>query len=107
MPCDKFMLAKKDKAIMNGIKKVDILELPSGKYFLDKEVVATPEVLTMLKNYTQEELKKKDFKYPIYSQVGHNDKKTFWIGANITDPKTLSGVIQEIENNLIDNNLKI
>jgi hypothetical protein len=53
MPCDKFVLAKKDKAIMNGIKKVDILELPSGKYFLDKEVVATPEVINMLKNYTQ------------------------------------------------------
>jgi hypothetical protein len=101
MPCDKFVLAEKDKAIMNGVKKLDILELPSGKYFLDKEVIATTEVLTMLKSYTQEDLKKKDFKYSIYSVIADDGKDTFWIGSNIEDPSKLLTVIKEIEKGLI------
>jgi hypothetical protein len=107
MPCDKFALADQDKVIMNGVKKLDILKLPSGQYFLDKNLITTPEVLTMLKSYTKEDLKKKDLKYPIYSIVGYNDKRTFWLGANIDDPSKLLTVIKEIEDSLKNNNLKI
>ena len=98
---DKFVVTSSGKATINGSIELDILELQNGrKYFLDKDIIANKEILTGLKNYTQEDLKKKDFKYPIYSIIGDDGKETFWIGANIDDPSKLLIVIKEIEDNL-------
>ena len=95
---DKFIVTSSGKAIINGSIELDILELQNGrKYFLDKDIIANKEILTGLKNYTQEDLKKKDFKYPIYSQVGHIAGDKNGITIRITDPKTLNEVIKEIE----------
>jgi hypothetical protein len=98
---DRFLINQPGKAIVNNNKEFDILELPSGRYFLNKEVIATKEVLTKLKNYTQDDLKKEDSEYSIYVAVGHYKDNKGGITTKITDPKTLSKIIQEIEKSLI------
>lgn len=101
MNWDQFVIDKPGKAIVNNTTEFDILELPSGKYFLNKEVIITKEVLTKLKNYTPEGLKK-DSEYPIYVLVGsyiENDKTG--TTTRLTDVKRLNKIIQEIEESLI------
>ena len=99
---DRFVINEHGKAVINGNTALDILELSNErKYFLNKEVIVKKEILTTLKNYTNEELKKKDFEYPIYSQVGHTADNKSGITMKITDPNTLSSVIQEIEESVL------
>ncbi|MCX6750810.1 MAG: hypothetical protein NTZ83_05105 [Candidatus Pacearchaeota archaeon] len=96
-----FVINQPGKAIIDNKFEFDILELPSGRYFLNKEVVATKEVLTKLKNYTQNDLKREDSEYPIYIAVAHYEDNKGGTTTKITDPKTLSTIIQEIEESLI------
>lgn len=88
---DHFFIYKPGKAIITYKDKneektieLDIIELPSGRYFLDKESV-----------------KKNGSNSPIYTLVGHEADKKRGITDRITDTKRLSKVIQEIEESLI------
>lgn len=99
---DRFVVTSLGRVIINGKKELDIIEFPNGrKYFLDKKVIINKEILTTLKSYTQEDLKKEDFIYPIYSQVGHEEDEKRGITARITDPKTLGEVIRQIEESML------
>jgi hypothetical protein len=99
---DKFVINESGKVTIHDNINLDILKFPNGrKYFLDKEILMDGEILTKLKKYTQEDLKKKDFKYPIYSQVGHVAGDKSGITIRITDPKTLNEVIKEIEESVL------
>ncbi|MEK6832987.1 MAG: hypothetical protein AABY32_02975 [Nanoarchaeota archaeon] len=100
MPCDKFIIDKSGKAIIDGKIELDIVEFQSGRYFLDKKIVTTNKILAKLKNYTSDELKK-DSAYPIYVMVGHTADKKSGITTRITDSKTLNNIIKEIEESLI------
>ncbi len=100
MSWNHFVIDKTGKAIVDNEVEFDILELPSGRYFLNKEVITTKEVLTKLKNYTPKELKK-DSEYPIYVLVGHTQDGKSGITTRITDVKGLNTIIQEIEESLI------
>ena len=97
---DKFVINDSGKAIINNKKEFDILKLPSGRYFLNKEVIATKEVLTKLKSYSPDEIKK-DLLYPIYKLIGITKDSKEGITTKITDKKALSTIIQEIEESLI------
>lgn len=81
---DHFVIYKPGKAIINNQIELDLIELPSGRYFLDKET-----------------LKQNSSDCPIYTLVGHTADGKSGITAIITDTKRLSKVIQEIEENLI------
>jgi hypothetical protein len=100
MAWDKFVIYEPEKVIINENEKLDILELPSGKYFLNKKDFTTKEVLTILKTYTSDDLKN-DFLYPIYTMVGHTVNGKEGITTRITNPKRLNNIIEEIEENLI------
>lgn len=89
---DHFFIYKPGKAIItykdkNEEKKIelDFIELPSGRYFLDKE-----------------SFKQNSSDYPIYTLVGHEADGKKGITCRITDSKRLTNVIKEIEESLIE-----
>ena len=79
----KAIITYKDKNEEKTIK-LDLIELSSGRYFLDKKTI-----------------KQNSSDCPIYTLVGHTADGKSGITAIITDTKRLSKVIQEIEENLI------
>jgi len=101
MDWNRFVIYKPEKVIIDNKTEFDILELPSGKYFLNKESFTTKEALTKLKNYTPEELKR-DSTYSIYTMVGHTADGKRGITTKITDSKRLNEIIKEIEESLVN-----
>ncbi|MGY4884485.1 MAG: hypothetical protein ACP5NZ_02800 [Nanobdellota archaeon] len=82
---DHFKIYEKGKVIINESTKLDVVELSSGRYFLDKEL-----------------FKKNPQDNPIYVLVGHYiNNENEGITSIVTNKERLSKVIQEIEENLI------
>jgi hypothetical protein len=80
------IIDKSGKVIINNEIELNLIELPSGRYFLDKETIAN--------RTNQEDL-------IVYNRVAYYKGGKGGITSRVTDTKELSRIIQEIEENLI------
>lgn len=85
---DRFVIDDYGKATLTI--KLDVLELPSGTYFLKRSS------LKKLKNCAPEDLKNGSV-YNIYEMIGHTADGHKGITERVTDPKTLIKIIKEFE----------
>lgn len=89
---DKFVINKQGKAIITT--ELDILELPSGTYFLNMEF------LKKLKKYSLDDLRNGS-EYSIYKMIGHTKEGQSGITDRITNLETITSIVQEIKENLL------
>ncbi len=90
---DKFVMNNNGKATITT--ELDILELPSGTYFLNMEFIKK------LKKYSLDDLRNGS-EYPIYKMVGHTKDSQSGITARVTSLEAITTIVQEIKKNLIN-----
>ena len=89
---DRFSIDNSGKSIVTT--KLDVLELPSGTYFLNKEFIKKS------RNYAPEDLKNGST-YTIYKMIAHTKDSRSGITNRVTDLETITAIVQEIKESLI------